>query len=169
MRYGPIEQVADAGETLTAPDAETQPATAEACTPGTLSRPDGDLSGDGGDFIVEGSFAFAGYHLIADFWGARSLNDIDAIDAAMRDAARAAGATLLDVKLHHFSPNEGVTGIALLAESHISIHTWPERNFAALDVFMCGGTEPMRAIEVLRERLDPAHVTLAEHKRGVVT
>ncbi|MBK5910501.1 adenosylmethionine decarboxylase [Rhodothalassium salexigens] len=165
MRYSKTEQLAVAGDTVTVLDAETiaSPEPAETST----AHPDD--TAPGGDFIVEGGLAYAGHHLIADFFGAEKLNDIDAIEAAMRDAAEAAGATLLGVKLHHFSPYEGVTGIALLAESHISIHTWPEREFAALDVFMCGGTEPMRAIEVLRDRLKPVHVTLAEHKRGVTT
>lgn len=175
MRNTPLQELADPHETVTAVNAETgqaaNPASAPVPTgPSTATpSPESDPSGSGGDFIVSGGLAFAGHHLIADFWGARHLNDIDVIDAAMRAAAAEAGATVLAVKLHHFSPYEGVTGIALLAESHISIHTWPERDFAALDVFMCGETEPMRAIEVLRERLQPTHVTLAEHKRGVVT
>ena len=54
-----------------------------------------------------------------------------------RECIRAAGATLLHIHLHHFTPNNGVSGVAVLAESHISVHTWPESGFAAFDVFMC--------------------------------
>jgi len=60
------------------------------------------------------------------------------MEATLREAVLQAGATLLHIHLHHFTPNGGISGVAVLAESHISVHTWPERNFAAFDVFMCG-------------------------------
>ena len=72
------------------------------------------------------------------------------VEQALRDAADRAGATLLNVDLHHFSPNGGISGVADLAESHISIHTWPEISYAAVDVFMCGNAQPHKAIEVLQ-------------------
>jgi S-adenosylmethionine decarboxylase len=75
---------------------------------------------------------------------------------------------LLNVDLHHFSPNGGISGVAVLAESHISIHTWPEISYAAVDVFMCGNAQPHKAIEVLKGVFLPGMVTLAEHKRGVI-
>ena len=75
---------------------------------------------------------------------------------------------LLHCHLHHFSPNGGVSGVAVLAESHISIHTWPECEYAALDVFMCGDAKPHAAIEVLKRAFEPATVNLGEHKRGMV-
>jgi S-adenosylmethionine decarboxylase len=78
----------------------------------------------------------------------------------------AAGATLLHIHLHHFTPNGGVSGVAVLAESHISVHTWPERGYAAFDVFMCGAAEPERTIEVLREAFRPARLVIGEHLRG---
>jgi S-adenosylmethionine/arginine decarboxylase-like enzyme len=67
-----------------------------------------------------------GLHLVADIAGASGLGDLPLIEAVLREAAQAARATVLDVRLHHFGPGKGVTGVALLAESHISIHTWPE-------------------------------------------
>jgi methionine-R-sulfoxide reductase len=85
---------------------------------------------------------------------------------ALRDAAAAAGATLLHVHLHHFTPNGGISGVAVLAESHISIHTWPERGYAALDVFMCGACDPRLSVPVLREAFRPERVIVEEHRRG---
>ncbi|MCB1742345.1 MAG: adenosylmethionine decarboxylase, partial [Gammaproteobacteria bacterium] len=80
----------------------------------------------------------AGTHLIVDFWDAKRLTDLKLMERALQEAALAGGATLLHVHLHHFSENDGISGVAVLAESHISVHTWPERGYAAFDVFMCG-------------------------------
>ncbi len=82
-----------------------------------------------------------GTHLLADLYGCRHLDDPVVIDAALRAAVDAAGATLLDIRLHHFGGHQGVTGVALLAESHMSIHSWPEHDFAAIDIFLCGATQ----------------------------
>jgi S-adenosylmethionine decarboxylase len=119
-------------------------------------------------FIQRDGLLFAGTHLIVDLWHASNLDDLPAVEQALRDAADRAGATLLNVDLHHFSPNGGISGVAVLAESHISIHTWPEISYAAVDVFMCGNAQPHRAIEALKGVFLPGMVTLAEHKRGVI-
>ena len=119
-------------------------------------------------FIQRDGLLFAGTHLIVDLWHASNLDDLPVVEQALRDAADRAGATLLNVDLHHFSPNGGISGVAVLAESHISIHTWPEISYAAVDVFMCGNAQPHRAIEVLKSVFLPGMVTLAEHKRGVI-
>lgn len=79
-----------------------------------------------------------GLHLIADLATSERLDDPAFITAILRDAAAAAKVTLLEVRLHHFGGGNGVTGVALLAESHISIHTWPEDELAAVDIFVCG-------------------------------
>jgi S-adenosylmethionine decarboxylase len=107
-----------------------------------------------------------GSHIILDLWEARGLDDEAHIERALREAAAAAGATLLHIHLHRFQPNGGVTGVAVLAESHISIHTWPERGYAALDVFVCGGCDPQRAVRVLRRAFAPRFIALSEHRRG---
>jgi S-adenosylmethionine decarboxylase len=70
--------------------------------------------------------------------------------------------------LHHFSPCGGVSGVAVLAESHISVHTWPEHNFAAFDIFMCGEAEPERAAAALQDALRPSRIELTEHRRGIL-
>ncbi len=119
-------------------------------------------------FIQRDGLRFAGTHLIVDLWHASNLDDLPVVEQALRDAADRAGATLLNVDLHHFSPNGGISGVAVLAESHISIHTWPEISYAAVDVFMCGNAQPHKAIEVLKGVFQPGLVTLAEHKRGVI-
>lgn len=117
-------------------------------------------------FITRNGVQFAGTHLIFDFWGASQLDDLALMEQAMRDSVMAAGATLLHIHLHHFTPNGGISGVAVLAESHISVHTWPERGFAAFDVFMCGDAEPEKAIPVLRQAFAPKHMNITEHLRG---
>ena len=109
---------------------------------------------------------FAGTHLIVDLWGASRLDDIDFIEQTMRECVTAAGATLLHIHLHHFTPNNGVSGVAVLAESHISIHSWPECGYAAMDIFMCGDADPQRAVDVLRDAFTPNRMDVGEHLRG---
>jgi S-adenosylmethionine decarboxylase len=128
------------------------------------SADDGSLD----HFIQRDGLLFAGTHLIVDLWHASNLDDLQVVDQALRDAVARAGATLLNIDLHHFTPNGGISGVAVLAESHISIHTWPEISYAAVDIFMCGAAQPHKAIEVLKDVFTPGLVTLAEHKRGVV-
>ena len=119
------------------------------------------------DFFIErDGVRCAGTHLIVDLMGAHRLDDLAYIDQTLRRCADAAGATLLQLHLHHFTPNNGVSGVAVLAESHISVHTWPERGYAALDVFMCGDTQPMKAVEIMREAFRPERLAVSEHLRG---
>ena len=103
-----------------------------------------------------------------DFWQAFNLTNLEVIEVTLRRAAEEAGATVLSVDLHSFTPNEGVTGVAVLAESHISIHTWPEHAYAAIDVFMCGEAQPHKAIAILRDTFEPKLLTVSEYRRGVM-
>jgi len=119
-------------------------------------------------FIKEDGVAFAGRHLLIDLWEASNLTDPEYIEDALRRAAEEAGATVLSVHLHQFSDTGGVSGVAILAESHISIHTWPERDFAALDVFMCGTCDPHKALPVLKSAFNSSALTLSESRRGLV-
>lgn len=107
----------------------------------------------------------AGVHLIVDLHGAEGLDDIDLIERTLRRCVVAARATLLHIHLHHFHPN-GVSGVAVLAESHISIHTWPDASYAALDVFMCGNADPDACVPILREAFKARRVGVSELLRG---
>ncbi len=117
-------------------------------------------------FIERDGKVFAGTHLIIDIVDGERLNDLEYIEQTLTDCVEAAGATLLHLHLHHFTPNDGVSGVAVLAESHISIHTWPECGYAALDVFMCGGAQPHAAIDVLRDAFKPRDIKVRELLRG---
>ena len=124
-------------------------------------------SEDRKDFFIErDGVRFAGTHLIIDLFGARRLDDLDYIERTLRRCVEVAGATLLDIRLHHFTPNGGVSGVAVLAESHISVHSWPEADYAAFDVFMCGNTNPHACVEVLRRAFGASLVEVQEHRRG---
>lgn len=110
-----------------------------------------------------------GAHLLIDMWECRAevLGDGDALLALLRRAADAAGATVIDVLAHSFGPPLGVTAIALLAESHISIHTWPEERYAAVDVYTCGHTmNPSAAAELFKDALHPAQLSEQTIDRG---
>jgi len=86
----------------------------------------------------------------------------------MVDAAIDCGAVVLGDSFHHFSP-QGVSGVVIIAESHLSIHTWPEYGYAAVDVFTCGTTvKPEKAAEVLMEKLGSRNHSLMEIPRGVL-
>jgi S-adenosylmethionine decarboxylase len=119
-------------------------------------------------FVERNGLKFAGTHLLIEFWQASNLDNVSAIDAALREAALTAGATVLHSHFHHFSPNGGVSGVVVLAESHISIHTWPEKGYAALDIFMCGSCDPYKSIPVLKAVFSPGGLQIAEHKRGLL-
>jgi S-adenosylmethionine decarboxylase len=119
-------------------------------------------------FITRNGLTYAGSHLIIDLWEAEGLNDRDRIETALIDAVKAAGATLLHIHLHTFSEGGGISGVAVLAESHISVHTWPEKGYAAFDVFMCGDAEPRKALGVFKAAFNPGRIVIGEHKRGVL-
>ena len=119
-------------------------------------------------FAVRNGVRCAGVHLIVDLYGAKGLDDIDLVELTLRRCVDAARATLLHIHVHHFQPN-GISGVAVLAESHISIHTWPDTSYAALDVFMCGKAAPDACIPVLREAFQAARVEVNEILRGQET
>ena len=117
-------------------------------------------------FKVKDGERFAGTHLIIDLWDADDLDDIELMERALREAVDASGATLLHIHLHHFEPNGGVSGVAVLAESHVSVHTWPERRYAAFDAFMCGDADPTRCVPVFEKAFDPGRIEVQTYLRG---
>ena len=119
-------------------------------------------------FITRDGLRYAGSHLIIDLWEAKGLDERERIENALIDAVTAAGATLLHIHLHKFEDGGGISGVAVLAESHISVHTWPEKGFAAFDVFMCGDAQPRKALDVFKRAFQPGRVVVGEHKRGVL-
>ncbi len=119
-------------------------------------------------FVERDGVEYAGTHLILDFWGAKHLDDLQIVENALRESVVRCNATLLHIHLHHFTPNGGVSGVAVLAESHISVHTWPERDFAAFDIFMCGDARPEEAISVLKRAFHPKVMNITENLRGMV-
>lgn len=107
-----------------------------------------------------------GKHVLLDLYGAQHLTNLNRIKETLIEAAEIAGASVLNVDLHTFGEALGVTGVAVLAESHISIHTWPEHDYAAIDIFMCGTCDPELTIPTLITFFAPSHSELSVHYRG---
>jgi len=117
--------------------------------------------------VTASALPYDGVHVVADLYGAQSLDDLKYIDTTLRLAAAAAGATVLDVHLHSFGTGLGVTGVALLAESHISIHGWPEHGYAAVDIFICGRNHDAgAALAAIVARLAATQTGTTYLKRG---
>lgn len=107
-------------------------------------------------------------HGLLDLYGcpAAMLRDAAALERAMRQAAQRAGATILSAHFHSFGAGGGVTGVLLLAESHITIHTWAEHHFAAVDIFLCGSLKPEIAAQSLQTALQAQSAHWREYPRG---
>jgi S-adenosylmethionine decarboxylase proenzyme len=108
-----------------------------------------------------------GKHIIMDASGCKPelLNDLDYLKKLLKEAAEKANATVLNVAFHHFTP-QGVSGVVVISESHLSIHTWPEFGYAALDFYTCGGINPEAACEYVAETLGAEHVQTTMVARG---
>ncbi len=123
----------------------------------------------GGDSQVEvDTVRSVGRHLVLELWGCRNLNSPDAVEQALREIVTACDVTLLDLRVYPFQPM-GVTGVAVVAESHINIHTWPEFGYAAVDIFTCGARkDPTAALPVLRAFFAPERIETIEMTRGIL-
>jgi S-adenosylmethionine decarboxylase len=110
----------------------------------------------------------SGTHVLADLNGidAEKLGNCEQLEQLLRAAAKAAQAQVLFSHFHGFGEGLGVTGVVLLAESHISIHTWPECGFAAADIFMCGSARPELALAIIEAALKPASSQINTIKRA---
>lgn len=109
-----------------------------------------------------------GNHILVEFYGCdpKVLNDVKAIEEAMLKAAIDSGATIVSHDFHEFNPH-GVSGVVVIAESHLTIHTWPEYEYAAVDLFTCGDTvDAWKGFVLLRNKLDSGHISTVEMKRG---
>ena len=119
-------------------------------------------------FFLPRKKKWAGIHLIVEFWGGRIIESEKELQFLLDNAVKAAETTPLNTSIHKFEP-QGITGLVLLAESHISIHTWPELNYMAIDLFTCGDkSRPMKALEFLKQELKPERVEIKKIKRGGV-
>lgn len=112
-----------------------------------------------------------GVHCLVDYWGCsfELLNDIDLIRKMFEDGLNSANATVIKIVMHQFSP-QGVTGIASIAESHVSIHTWPELGYAAIDVFSCGTKMSIqKLLSHFETILSPSEIQMKQIDRGIQT
>jgi S-adenosylmethionine decarboxylase len=110
-----------------------------------------------------------GTHLLVELKDCecKKLDDIQYIQGAMVIAAAVSGATVLDFSFHEFNP-QGVSGAVIIAESHLTIHTWPEYGYAAIDVFTCGDEcDPWKAAEYLEKVLESKKKIIKEYNRGI--
>ena len=123
----------------------------------------------GAGLEAPGGRVAGGHHLLVDFWveDAEPLRWASTWEGLLPEACRAAGATVLGARFHQFEP-EGVTGVVLLAESHASVHTWPESGLVTLDVFTCGALDAVAIVEAVRRRLAPVRERVTPVARGDV-
>lgn len=110
--------------------------------------------------------ALVGTHVIAEFLGCEVPEDQPTLEKIMRDAAKESKSTDLEFVMHNFKP-KGVTAILILAESHISVHSWPEKKYAAVDAFTCGKSDPSKAIEYLKKAFKASAAKISIVGRGM--
>jgi S-adenosylmethionine decarboxylase len=109
-----------------------------------------------------------GRHVMVEMWEATNLNSAPILERALRDAVEAIDGSLLDLRVVEF-PVHGVTGVAVIAESHVAVHTWPEHNYAAVDIFTCNlDANVQEGIEALAKHLMPGRTQVMEVRRGMI-
>lgn len=116
---------------------------------------------------TNGYLRYAGTHLIIEVWNGKNISSLQKIEEVFKNAIKAIGATLLKIDLHQFSPSGGISGVAIIQESHLSIHSWPEYKYAAMDIFVCGDINPYKAIPVIKEGFETEQIQVTEVKRGI--
>ena len=111
---------------------------------------------------------YAGIHLIAEFWNGKIIENPREVRKILIASVKEAKSTPLEVIVHKFTP-QGLTGVVLLAESHIAIHSWPEFNYIAIDIFTCGDwAKPQKALQYFKKIFKPKKVEIREIKRGKI-
>lgn len=110
-----------------------------------------------------------GRHLIAEMTGCnrKILDDLQLLETHLNESVRQSGATIVKSVFHRYNP-QGVSGVVVIAESHISIHTWPEYGYAAVDFFTCGdAVDPYKAYEYLKDCLESQDAHVTDLRRGM--
>lgn len=110
-----------------------------------------------------------GRQILVEFYDCNSdrINDVSYIESVLLEATRKSGATIISHNFHKFSPH-GVSGVVVIAESHVTIHSWPEYGYAAVDIFTCGDTiDPWSIQEHLKKALESDNISSMEMKRGL--
>ena len=125
-----------------------------------------DMDTHPGNFTMEGGRTFAGRHLLIDFFGASKLTSPKHTHDTILRCVNAIQATLLNIHVHDFGKGKGVSAVAMLAESHISMHSWPEESFVSIDIFTCGQCVPKAAIPILNKAYTPKLMNIQEYFRG---
>ncbi len=111
---------------------------------------------------------YAGIHLLAEFWNGKVIENPKEIERILIEATKKAKNIPLKVAIYKFQP-QGITGVVLLADSHIALHSWPEWNYLAIDIFTCGEKAmPYKALGYLKKEFKPKKVKVREIKRGVL-
>ena len=111
---------------------------------------------------------YAGVHLLADFWYGKIIEKEKEIKQILIGAVKKANCLPLEIAIHKFEP-QGITGVILLEESHISIHTWPEKNFVAVDIYTCGDKAmPEMALDFLKKEFQPQKIKIKRVQRGII-
>jgi S-adenosylmethionine decarboxylase len=111
-----------------------------------------------------------GRHILAEIYGCDFdiLNNIELVEKIMVNAALEAGAEVRETVFHKFSP-QGISGVVVISESHLAIHTWPELGYAAVDVFTCGDrVDPWQACNYLAQYFKAQDIKANEQQRGVI-
>jgi len=108
----------------------------------------------------------AGIHLICEFWQIQWINSTKKILKVLKESAEASNSTVVGKTFYKFKPY-GFSAAVLLAESHISLHYWPEHDYLAIDIFTCGKTNPYKALKVLKKNFKPKNIQIVEIKRGI--
>ena len=111
-----------------------------------------------------------GRHILTEYYGCdiHTLNNLELLENYMREAVIKSGATIIDSIFHQFNPH-GVSGVIVIAESHMALHTWPEYGYAAVDFFTCGDrVDPWKAFDYINKKLRPTNHSSKELKRGLI-
>lgn len=116
---------------------------------------------------TNGYLRYAGTHLIIEVWNGKNFSSLQKIEEIFKNAINACGVTLLKIDLHKFSSSGGISGVAIIKESHISVHSWPEYKYAAMDIFVCGDINPYKAIPVIKAGFETEQIQVTEVKRGI--